>query len=69
MNRNDNRFHSWPDLVEAIRTLPLTWLPAALLILVEECVTRNCFKPEGLQKAIQEKLNYMKDPSRKREQL
>jgi hypothetical protein len=47
----------------------MTWLPAALLVLVEECVERKCFKPDGLQRAIEEKLNYMKNPSKKKEQI
>lgn len=55
----DRKFENWEEFIECIRTMPLTWVPAALLVMVEEAVTRKCFKPGGLQKAIDEKLKWM----------
>lgn len=66
MNR---KFESWDFFIEGVRTMPLTWIPAALLVLVEEAVNRNCFNPGGLMRAIEEKLKYMQHNSKKREQL
>lgn len=64
-----HKFGEWGEFIEAVHKMPNTWVPAAVLIIVEEAINRNCFKPEGLLEAIQQKLNYMKDPSKKREQL
>lgn len=56
---NDRKFNDWSEFIECVRTMPLTWVPAALLVLVEEAVNRKCFKPEGLKKAIDEKLIWL----------
>lgn len=64
-----NKFGEWGDFVEAVHRMPKHWLPAALLTIVEECINKKCFDGQSLKQAIDEKLNYMKDPSKKREQL
>lgn len=50
---------SWDQIVELIRTMPTTWLPAMLLYVVEEAVRRKIFKPGGLQDIIDQKLKRM----------
>jgi hypothetical protein len=53
--------YSWEQVIEIIRTMPTTWLPAALLYLVEEAVRRKVFKPGGLQTIIDDKLKKMEE--------
>jgi hypothetical protein len=59
-----NQFKDWGHFIECIHGLPLTWVPAALLVMVEEAVRRRCFKPGGLQEAINQKLIVMANPDR-----
>jgi len=64
-----HKFGAWGEFVECVNQMPVTWLPAALLVITEACVEKKVFQAGGLQKAIEEKLNYLKNPSKKREQL
>lgn len=59
MKRRGDFTYGWDQVVEMIRTMPTTWLPAALLYVVEEAVRRKVFKPGGLQTIIDDKLKKM----------
>jgi hypothetical protein len=59
LKRRGDFTYSWEQIVEIIRTMPTTWVPAALLYIVEEGVRRKLFKPGGLETMIQDKLKAM----------
>jgi hypothetical protein len=60
MDTTNREFKNWEEFIECIRTMPLTWVPAALLVLVEEAINRKVFKNDGmLLKAIDEKIKWM----------
>lgn len=43
---------NYEDLRKAIHNAPLTWFPALLTLVVEQCVKRRVFMPGGMQRAI-----------------
>lgn len=51
---------NWEELVEVLNTMPKTWIPAILLVVVELAIKKQCFVSGGLQQAIEEKIKWMK---------
>lgn len=42
---------NWGRLTKELREVPLSWLPALLLLIVEECAKRPCFvSPEAMKR-------------------
>jgi hypothetical protein len=50
---NDEFVH-WGSLVERIRTMPTTYIPATLLILVEIALKKKLLKPNEILNAVEQ---------------
>lgn len=45
---------SYEEIKTEIEQLPQTWIPALVLILIEQAVKKKCFKQGGLTRLVQE---------------